>query len=202
MKRLFLLLSLLLGTSAMWAANIWQPTMTSGTRSTPLYVSVFVNGVQTTNGLEVAAFVDDECRASSTTANQLNNSAYLLRVWGTEEDMGKTITFKAFHNNLVYAFTLTQSFDNETETHTRPIVLNLDAVMGVSLTNPINITANIPAVYDLTSDVTILYDEVNRKNESTLESVLHYEWTSADPIITVNSILLLTPMDSKILGAK
>lgn len=179
----------------MWAANIWQPTMTSGTRSTPLYVSVFVNGVQTTNGLEVAAFVDDECRASSTTANQLNNSAYLLRVWGTEEDMGKTITFKAFHNNLVYAFTLTQSFDNETETHTRPIVLNLDAVMGVSLTNPINITANIPAVYDLTSDVTILYDEANRKNESTLESAFTYQWTPAAAIITVNTSNVLTATD-------
>ncbi len=195
MKRFFLLLSLLLGASVTWAANIWQPTMTSGTRETPLYVSVYVNGVQTTTGLEVAAFVGDECRASATTANQLNNTAYLLRVWGTEPDMGETITFKAFYNNLVYAFTLTQTFDNETETHTRPIVLNLDAVMGVSLPNPINIVSNLPANRDLTQDVTILYDEANRKNESTLESAFTYQWTPAAAIITVNTSNVLTATD-------
>ena len=194
---------------AMAFAAIWTPTMTTGTHETPLYVSVKVNGNLTSTGLEVAAFIDDECRAVATTAMQLGSGttstyAYRLRVWGTAADVNKTITIKAFYNNLVYRFTTTQIFDNESETHQVPIILNLDAVMGFTLTNPINIVANVPAVHDLTTDVSITYDEVNKKNESVLESALTYEWAPAAAEFSVTGNVLtadaVTPPDGLSLG--
>lgn len=194
---------------AMAFAAIWTPTMTTGTHETPLYVSVKVNGNLTSTGLEVAAFIDDECRAVATTAMQLGSGttstyAYRLRVWGTAADVNKTITIKAFYNNLVYRFTTTQIFDNESETHQVPIILNLDAVMGFTLTDPINIVANIPAVHDLTTDISITYDEVNKKNESVLESALTYEWAPAAAEFSVTGNVLtadaVTPPDGLSLG--
>ena len=132
MKRSTLLLSLLLSSFlSLSAAGIWTP-MATGSAETPLYVRVTVNGIPTTSGLEVAAVIDGVCRADATSANYLGNSAYQLRVNGTPEDMNKTITLKAFYNNLVYVFTTTEIFDNETSTHSVPIDLYLDAVVGVS----------------------------------------------------------------------
>ena len=131
MKRFILLFSLLISGILPMTAAIWTP-MASGSAETPLYVRVTVNGVPTTSGLEVAAFIDGGCRAAATTANYLGNSAYLLRVNGTPEDMNKTITIKAFYNNLVYVFTTTEIFDNETATHSVPIDLYLNPTSKAS----------------------------------------------------------------------
>lgn len=199
MKRSTLLLSLLLSSFlSLSAAGIWTP-MATGSAETPLYVRVIVNGIPTTSGLEVAAFIDGVCRADATSANYLGNSAYQLRVNGTPEDMNKTITLKAFYNNLVYVFTTTEIFDNETSTHSVPIDLYLDAVVGVTLANPINIVAALPAVRNLMADVTINYDEASRQNKSTLESELEYIWAPASGTMTIvgNSLTAtaVTPPD-------
>ena len=45
--------------------------MATGSAETPLYVRVIVNGIPTTSGLEVAAFIDGVCRADATSANYL-----------------------------------------------------------------------------------------------------------------------------------
>ncbi|MCR5181270.1 MAG: hypothetical protein K6C30_08690 [Bacteroidaceae bacterium] len=176
-----------------------HPLWTSGTTETPLYVTVQVNGNTTTTGLEIGAFVDGECRATATTASYLGGTAYRLRVWGTSDDLNKTITLKAFYNNIVYRFTTTQTFDGETSTHDVPVTLYLDQVMGFTVTDPINIEASLPAVRDLSSDVSITYDEVNRKNKSVVETEFTYTWTPAAAIMTVEGNTLtataITPPD-------
>ena len=198
MKRFILLFSLLISGILPMTAAIWTP-MASGSAETPLYVRVTVNGVPTTSGLEVAAFIDGDCRAAATTANYLGNSAYLLRVNGTPEDMNKTITIKAFYNNLVYVFTTTEIFDNETATHSVPIDLYLDALVGVSIVDPINVVAALPAERDLTADVTFLYDEASRQNKSNIESEFEYIWTPASGTMTMTGNVLtataVTPPD-------
>ena len=195
MKRLLLFLSAILSYGMVWSAGIWTPSMANSQDETIVYVRVFINGTMTNTGLEVAAFIDDECRADATTAVTLGSgttatSAYKLRVLGNPSDKegNKTIKFKAFYNNLVYAFTTTTNFTGEYITPI-PLDLYLDAVMGVTVTNPINIVATLPAERDLTSDVTITYDETTRTNKSTLETLLTYKWTPSTEAtyITVNN---------------
>lgn len=188
MKRFLLLLSLAVCAATSWAAGLWTPTMTSGSLDTPLYVRVYVNGTETTSGLEVAAFINGECRAKATTVSQLGTSpnyAFSLRVWGTLEEKNQTITIKAFYNKLVYVFTTTQVFDGEIDSHSVPLDLYLDEVVGFSLPD---ITTDVPQASlpyqkDLTSDITPVYGP-NKQGKSTLETVLSYTWDpSADPSV-------------------
>jgi len=160
-------------------ADIWEP-MSNAPLETPLYVRVYVDDAEMTKGLEVAAFIDEQCRAQATSTTSLNagGEAYLLRVNGTDADQNKTITIKAFYNNLVYRFTTTQIFDGETSTHEIPLVLYLNSVIGVTLTNPINIVAALPYERDLKNDVTVNYFSGAHNGTSTLESELTYSWTT------------------------
>lgn len=190
MKRFLLLLSLAVCAATSWAAGLWTPTMTNGEKDTPLYVRVYVNGAETTSGLEVAAFVNGECRAKATTVSQLGTSpnyGFLLRVWGTSADMGKTITIKAFYNKLVYVFTPDEPvvFDDEQGTHTIPLDLYLDEVQGFSLPDITTDVpqANLPYQKDLSTDITPVYGP-NKQGKSTLETHLDYFWDpSADPSV-------------------
>ena len=202
MKRLLLLFALVLGSAVAWADG-WYGTspQTSSEKETPVFLQVKVNGAVMNTGVEVAAYVESECRAIITSPMDVDgNYFYRLRVRGNTADVGKDISFKVFYNKLVYTFPAkTHVFDGETVPASNPIILNVDAVMGVSLTNPINIVAAIPAVRDLTQDITILYDETNRKNESSLESELTYTWTPAAAILSVEGNTLtasaVTPPD-------
>ena len=188
MKRLLLLIALVLGSAVAWADG-WYGTspQTSSEKETPVFLQVKVNGAVMNTGVEVAAYVEGECRAIVTSPMDVDgNYFYRLRVRGNADDVGKDISFKVFYNKLVYTFPAkTHAFDEETVPASNPIILNVDAVMGISLTNPINIVAAIPATRDLTQDITILYDEANRKNESALESVFTYTWTPAAVILSV-----------------
>ena len=203
MRRITLFLSSLLCVGLTHAAGLWSPSMSTAPAETPIYVRINVNGTPASSGLEVAAFVDGDCRAVASTAVTLGSGtsstpAYLLRVMGTAADQNKTITFKSFYNNLVYSFTTTATFTGEYVTPI-PLDLYLDAVTGISLVNPISIVAAIPAVHDLSADVSLSYDETTRQNKSTLESELSYVWTPLSTILSVTGNMLtadaVTPPD-------
>ena len=203
MRRITLFLSSLLCVGLTHAAGLWTPSMSTAPAETPIYVRINVNGTPASSGLEVAAFVDGDCRAVASTAVTLGSGtsstpAYLLRVMGTAADQNKTITFKSFYNILVYSFTTTATFTGEYVTPI-PLDLYLDAVTGISLVNPINIVAAIPAVHDLSADVSLSYDETTRQNKSTLESELSYVWTPLSTILSVTGNMLtadaVTPPD-------
>ena len=203
MKRFFLFFSALLCLSSAYAASIWTPSMSTAPNETPVYVRIYVNGIMKNSGLEVAAFVDCDCRADAVSAVTIGSStsstsAYLLRVMGTNSDLNKPITFKAFYNNLVYSFTTQATFTGEYVTPL-PLDLYIDAVTGISLVNPINIVATIPAVHDLSADVSVLYDEASRRNLSSLESELTYTWTPSAAVLSVTGNTLtanaITPPD-------
>lgn len=202
MKRFLLLSTLLLVSAMTWAAGIWTPTLTTSSFETPVYVRVTVNGNVINAGIEVAAFIDGECRATATSATMLTDQenpgtttyAYSLRVLGTASDLAptqKTIKFKAFYNNLVYEFTAEAQFTGETITPV-PLDLYLDAVTGISMPDPITVVSNLPASRDLKQDVTLLYDEANRKNQSVLESEFPYEitMTSGPAIFSITGTTL------------
>lgn len=203
MRRITLFLSSLLCVGLTHAAGLWTPSMSTAPAETPIYVRINVNGTPASDSLEVAAFVDGDCRAVASTAVTLGSGtsstpAYLLRVMGTAADQNKTITFKSFYNNLVYSFTTTATFTGEYVTPI-PLDLYLDAVTGISLVNPISIVAAIPAVHDLSADVSLSYDETTRQNKSTLESELSYVWTPLSTILSVTGNMLtadaVTPPD-------
>ncbi|MBO4801605.1 MAG: hypothetical protein J5545_07035 [Bacteroidaceae bacterium] len=199
MKRIFLLFTLLLSGALAWADGWYgtSPQATSETE-TPVYLQVKVYGVEQA-GVEVAAYVNGECRAIETTATDLDGHAfYLLRVKGSKTDVDKMITFKVFHNKLVYSFpTKTQVFDEETVPPSTPIVLNVDAVTDVSLTNPIELSAatvsqESPATRALTAaDVIPQYDDANRQNESVLETTFEeFSKNEGPAILTIEGNVL------------
>jgi len=191
MKRFLFTLALVLTAIAGWAAGIWTP-VTNGTTETPLYIRVCVNDTMKTSEVEVAAFIDGECRASATSATEIDNTVYRLRVTGTEDDMGKDITFKALYKNIVYTFTTTEKFDGETETHGVPFYLDIDAVMGFEIDGPIVLETALPAQYNLGDDVVMMYCDENRHNISTVETEFTYTWSPADASMTVDADNVLT----------
>ena len=96
--------------------------------------------------------------------------AYLLRVMGTAADQNKTITFKAFHNNLVYSFTTTATFTGEYVTPI-PLDLYLDAVTGITLSDT---ELEIAKGSTKTLDVTVAPDNATDKTVT---------WSSSDEAI-------------------
>ncbi len=117
-KLLFLSLSLLTFVSGVRAQSHWDFDDANVDEfnydmSTIIYSDLVLDGVTTNNqdvlsAYEVAAFIDDEVRAKGKvytyTPAGSSETMYLLRfnVWGTISDQDKSITFKAFHNNIEY----------------------------------------------------------------------------------------------------
>ena len=190
MKKLLLTMFALLSVMAINAQNWTGPSGNDYQTSTPIYLQVKVNGVVATSndGLEVAAFINEECRAVTRTADDSNNF-YTLRVWGNPDEVGQTITFKVFDHlyGLLYSFSKTVQFTGETVAEV-PYVLNIDRPTGVSITNPISITTKFPAEIDLNQYLQFDYvgfiggDLVDYEplGESTIETTLSYSWTSPD----------------------
>lgn len=185
-----------------WAQNWTAPTANDYQSSTPVYVQLNVNGVEQLKA-EVAAFIDDDCRAVSYGAETvINNSQYhLLRVWGDPtKDANKTIKFKVAWEGLVFTFTKTVIWTGETHSEI-PVVLNVDMPTGVSITNPLNIEVKLSGTYDLTNDISYTYNDPSSAasytplGESTIETVLTYEWDFA------NSSSYFTVGDNNILTA-
>ena len=179
----------LLSITAVNAQNWTAPSSNDYTGSTPVYVQVNVNGSPTTN-LEVAAFVNGQCRAETREATVQTNDGYLylLRVWGNTEDVGRTITFKVFDPQcgIVYNCSRTTEFTGETVSEV-PFILNIDKPTGVSVTNPINILTTFPDKIDLSQYISFEYQgrdesgqpvDYNPLGESSIETKFTYEWTT------------------------
>ena len=142
-------------------------------------------------GAEVAAFIDDECRASSQSAEaQVGDLlCYQLRVWGdTDADLNKTITFKVNYNGLVFKMKKTITFTGETYSEI-PLVLNIDLPTGVSMPDPLELEAKLPFSYDLTNDIEFQYEGYDASGalvpytplgESEIETELTYSWDFAN----------------------
>ena len=190
MKKLLLTAMLMLLGMATWAQDWTAPSENDFESSTPVYVQVNVNGVEQMK-VQVAAFIDDDCRAVSYGAEtEVGNSQYhLLRVWGDPSaDYNKTITFKVAWEGLVFNFRKTVAWTGETHKEI-PVVLNVDLPTGVSITNPLNLEMKLPGTYDLSNDIKFLYEGRNFDgstidytplNESTIETQLTYEWDFAN----------------------
>ena len=192
MKKSLLSLCMMLLTVASWAQNWTAPTENDYPHSTPVYVQVKVNGEEMLKGVEVAAFIDDECRASSQFADAQVGGllCYQLRVWGdTDTDLNKTITFKVNYNGLVFKMKKTITFTGETYSEV-PLVLNIDRPTGVSLPNPLELEAKLPFSYDLTNDIEFRYEGRDASGatvpytplgESEIETELTYSWDYWSP---------------------
>lgn len=171
---------------ATWAQDWEAPSENEYQSSTPVYVQVNVNGEQQMKA-QVAAFIDDDCRAVSNGAEAVvgNNQYHLLRVWGDPNaDENKTISFKVAWEGLVFNFTKTVTFTGETHQEI-PVVLNVDMPTGVSLTNPLNIEAKLPYTHDLMPEVKFTYSsgapvEYTPLGESKMEHDITYEWDFAN----------------------
>lgn len=187
MKKLLLTAMLMLLGMATWAQDWTAPSENDFESSTPVYVQVNVNGVEQMK-VQVAAFIDDDCRAVSYGAEtQVGNSQYhLLRVWGDPSaDYNKTITFKVAWEGLVFNFRKTVAWTGETHKEI-PVVLNVDLPTGVSITNPLNLEMKLPGTYDLANNISFTYNDPSGAasytplGESTIETELTYEWDFAN----------------------
>ena len=185
-KTLLTMMLMLVGMSA-WAQDWTPPSENDYQSSTPVYVQVNVNGVEQLKA-EVAAFIGDDCRAVSPSAETLvgDNQYHLLRVWGDPTaDLNKPITFKVAWGGVVVKFNKTIPFTGETYSGI-PVVLNADIPTGIAITNPLNLEKKLPFTYDLTDDVKFTYYDPSGANsytplgESTIETPLTYEWDFAN----------------------
>ena len=204
MKKSLLSLCLMVLAIASWARNWTAPTENDFPHSTPVYVQVKVNGEEILKGVEVAAFIDDECRASLVSPNaQISSNllCYQLRVWGDmDADLNKTITFKVSYNGLVFKMKKTITFTGETHSEI-PLVLNIDLPTGVSMPDPLALEAKLPFSYDLTNDIEFQYEAHDMTGapvaytplgESEIETELTYKWDFA------NSSSYFTVEDNKL----
>ena len=201
------LLSVLTINAAKWTA----PSASDFLTSTPIYVQVNVNGQRSTT-IEVAAFINGECRASVNYFDRTTN-LYTLRVWGNPDEAGSKITFKAYDSasDFEFSFTKTAEFTGETNSEV-PFVLNIDEPTGVRLTSPIKILAKFPAEIDLSEYITLTYDghdaygnaiDYEPLGESTLETELTYVWRPLDEqsfnAFTIDNKNILTATKSTLL---
>ena len=213
MKRFLFSMLALLSVMAINAQNWTEPSGNDFLTSTPIYVHVKVNGVvaNANNGLEVAAFMNGECRAVSGRPSDTNN-LFTLRVWGNPDEVGDTITFKVYDHRygLLFSFNNEVLFTGETVAEV-PYELNIDRPTGVSITNPISITTKFPAQIDLNQylqfdyvgfigDDLVIYEPLG---ESTIETKLSYNWTTPDggefTAFTIDSVNVLTATKSTLL---
>lgn len=193
MKKYFLTLALMLPMVAMaqhWTASTNQSYLSEQ----PVFVQVFINGQEANgnSGLELAAFIGDECRVDATAPMSSGSGTvlverYYLRVAGDlETEANATIKFRAFYQNVEYEFTKTIAFTGEDTygTASEPLVLNLDVVTGVELPKTINISqpaSAFPYTEDLTSQISLTYNTADGapyepKGESKLLSDPVYSW--------------------------
>lgn len=215
MKKFLFTMLALLSVLTINAAKKWTaPSASDFLTSTPIYVQVKVNG-QTSTTIEVAAFINEECRASADVYDRTTN-LYTLRVWGNPDEAGSTITFKAYDSasDFEFSFTKTAEFTGETNSEV-PFVLNIDEPTGVRLTSPIKILAKFPAEKDLSEYITLTYDghdaygatvSYTPLGQSTLETELTYVWTPSDApefnAFTIDNKNILTATKSTLLDGE
>ncbi len=153
-----------------------------------------INGELCSNleGIELAAFVGDECRAviSEGFSNDFDqtNNIFMLRVWGSESDNGKEVSFKVVVDGIAYKFTNTVTYQFNGTYEPYPLDLYLDKITDISLPDEINICQEIGSTYDISKDVTYIYGgaDYTPKNQSSLDTEttpLQYIWDCSDAVI-------------------
>lgn len=211
MKKVFFTMLALLSIMTINAQNWTAPSESEYPSETPIYVQVKVNG-QPSTSVEVAAFIDGDCRGTATEATiyTQNGNLYQLRVWGNDDDVNKEITFKVFDRNsgIVFSCTKQATFTGETVNEV-PFVLNIDKPTGVSITNPINIVTKFPNKIDLSEHISFTYGgndspvEYEPLGESTIETILNYEWMAPTgggfSTFTIDSNNILTATQTTLL---
>lgn len=214
MKNLLTTLLVLMYSLASQAQSWTAPSENEYPTSTPVYIQVNING-QPSTSVEIAAFINGECRGTATEATTYtdNGNLYPLRVWGDNTDINKQITFKVFDRNsgLIFACTKQTLFTGETVSEV-PFVLNIDKPTGVNITNPIKITTKFPNKIDLSKNIEFTYsgrdlsgELINYEpiGESSIESPLIYEWTTPTggsfTAFTIDNNNILTATQSTLL---
>ena len=214
MKKVFTTMLALLLVMTINAQNWTAPSASDFPTSTPIYVQVNANGQPLTN-VEVAAFIDGECRAVANEATVYSDAGYLysLRVWGKSEEIGESISFKVFDHSSGILFSCTKQtvFTGETVTEV-PFVLNLDKPTGVAITNPISIVTKFPNKIDLNEHIKFTYEGRDLSGEpfvyeplgeSNIETAFTYEWTTptGGPFMsfTIDNNNILTATQSTLL---
>ena len=158
MKRLLLTsVCLLLSVMYTWAIDFFTPkTSADYPDEKAYYVSLTIEDPNTTkvhDVVELAAFINDECRANAT---EKVNGTYVLRVVGDlTTDKDKPITFKAFCEGLVYEFTTLGTFSSADGEF---IELTLDLLTRISMQSTINISApTLPTTYNARENVYVMF---------------------------------------------
>lgn len=219
MKKTILSFLLMFVTMATFASRWTAPATGEYSDRFVVYTQVNINGTPRNYDVEVAAFIDGQVRGVAD-ASKINQNGHLtLEVFGNDGDNEKTITFKIAYNNLVYKSTKTLFYKHTGTQAPIPFVLNVDAITGVKLPETIELTQNIGTTYDLTNDITLLYEPLNvdgapaqytKLNETTLDTdvtPLTYDWDYANSSswfeVGANNVLKVNGFcESKNLGLK
>lgn len=191
MKRILSFLLALWATLSICAQHWTAPDEHSYPDETPVYAQVQVNH-KVFADVEIAAFVDGECRAVCTPGDLQTldgKTLFPLRVWGSEHDRGKAITFKAYKDGVTYKFAKTATFDGETDSRELPFILHLDLINQVALDvpTPLVLTGKLPISYDLGEKVNFdyqiygsFYAPVGESEPDMEETTFTYEWSYSE----------------------
>lgn len=196
MKKILLSLIFIMSSIIMHAQHWTAVSGQDFTSSTIIYAQIDINGDRTTESttLEIAAFIGNECRATATKltkSNTTGSTAYALRVWGNDEDNGKTITFKMYYDGLEYEVRPGADITYDQETHL-PVFFFLDAITGVKIPSKLTYYTELPLIKNLADQITLLYqnkrgNNVTLTNKSTLLSTLKYSWKSDNKNVSGSS---------------
>ena len=158
------------------------------------------------HSIELAAFVDGDCRAVISQSKNVeafneDKGFFMFRVWGKEEENGKTVSFKAIVDGVAYKFNSTLEYEYPgTYNKAKPLVLNLDMITGMSFPEEINIRQPINSTYDLWQKIIYSYtdfkgDDYTPLNESSIdmeETRFIYEVGYSSNSFSIDENLLLT----------
>ncbi|MCR5312139.1 MAG: T9SS type A sorting domain-containing protein [Bacteroidaceae bacterium] len=194
MKKLLLSFLLLMSSVVTWATHWTSVSAYDYPSSTPIYAQITINGgvANADSIVEIAAFINGKCRAVASTTVQSKSSSqefYLLRVLGDENDLGAEVTFKVFYGGLEYSVTPSSNITFDTNTH-MPVNFYVDALTGVTITRDLTYIEDVPFSHDLTSEITLLYQNKKGENvtltgKSSILSEISYYWTSYSTAFTV-----------------
>ena len=199
MKRLLFTMMLIVAALAIWAQR-WTPVNANSYSSEAIvYVQVTISGRVATanNPLEVSAFMDDKCRAQSTSiytpaTNTGPRNCYCLRIPGNpQEDANKAITFKVFYNGLVYIFSETKKWTDTETIQPVPVVLNLEPLTNVQIDPSAGspITIEMDETKNMASLMTLLYGNGKTESEVTDSSIdseeteIFFSWNAGNYVI-------------------
>lgn len=157
-KVLLTILCLLPGVTSSWATDFFTPkTSADYPDEKAFYVTLTISNPfsSATPAVELAAFIDGECRAHAT---EKENGTYALRVVGDlseGKDKDKTVVFKVFCEGLLYRFNYEKTFNSADGEF---INLALTPLSRIEMDGPIDISAEtLPTTYNAREDVIVYF---------------------------------------------